>query len=91
MAFEWDVWKAETNYEKHGVRFTESLLVFDDDFAMTIMDDESDPNEQRFASIGTGVKGSILVVVYCYRDQNIRIISARPAETHERNQYEESL
>jgi hypothetical protein len=91
MAFEWDVWKAETNYEKHGVHFTESLLVFDDDFAMTIMDDESDPNEQRFVSIGTGVKGRILVVVYCYRDQNIRIISARPAETHERNQYEESL
>jgi len=30
-----------------------------------------------------------LVVVYCYRGNNIRIISARLAEARERGQYEE--
>jgi hypothetical protein len=30
--------------------------VFEDDDALTIIDDESDPDEQRFVSIGMGVK-----------------------------------
>jgi uncharacterized DUF497 family protein len=36
-----------------------------------------------------GVKGKVLVVVYCYRGKNIRIISARLAQAYEREQYEE--
>jgi uncharacterized DUF497 family protein len=90
MTFEWDPRKAASNYEKHGVRFPEALPVFADDDAITIADDESDPGEQRFVSIGTGVKGRVLVVVYSYRGRNIRIISARLAEPRERSQYEES-
>jgi uncharacterized DUF497 family protein len=37
------------------------------------------------------VKDRILVVVYCYREDNIRIISARKANLQERRQYEEDL
>jgi len=33
----------------------------------------------------------LLVVVYSWRGDNIRIISARPAEAHEREQYEAQL
>ncbi|MGA2084790.1 MAG: BrnT family toxin [Terracidiphilus sp.] len=90
MDFDWDLGKAETNFRKHGVRFSESLAVFEDDYAITITDEESDPDEQRFVSMGTGVKGRVLVVVYSYRGEKIRILSARPAEAHERSQYEES-
>ena len=72
-----------------GVWFAETLPVFEDDDAITITDDESDPHEVRFVSIGTGAKNRVLVVVYCYRGENIRIISARVAEPHERSQYEE--
>jgi uncharacterized DUF497 family protein len=36
-----------------------------------------------------GVRERALAVVYCYRGGNIRIISARLAEAHERAQYEE--
>jgi len=89
MSCEWDPRKAEANFRKHGVRFSEAEPVFADDYADTIADDESDPHEQRFVSIGTGVNGRVLVVVYCYSGSNIRIISARPAEAHERRQYEE--
>jgi uncharacterized protein len=64
LQFEWDPLKAEANYKKHGVRFAESLVVFEDDYAVTIEDDESDPEEQRFVSIGRGVKGHVLVVVH---------------------------
>ena len=83
MSFEWDPRKAEANIKKHGVRFAEAEPVFVDDVALTIEDDESDPHEQRFVSIGTGAKGRVLAVVYCYRGVNIRIISARPAELRE--------
>jgi len=89
MSFEWDPDKAEANFTKHGVRFAEAEPVFVDDQAITITDDESDPHEQRFVSIGMGVRERVLVVVYCYRGRNIRIISVRLAEPHERAQYEE--
>jgi hypothetical protein len=89
MIFEWDARKAEANFKKHGVRFAETQPIFVDDLAIAITDDESDPHEQRFVSIGKGAKGRILVAVYCYRGRNIRIISARLAESHERAQYEE--
>jgi uncharacterized protein len=88
MGFEWDENKAETNFKAHGVHFSESIPVFEDDYAITISDVESDPGEPRFVSLGVGAKGRVLVVVYCYRQQNIRIISARKAEPHERDQYE---
>jgi uncharacterized DUF497 family protein len=35
-----------------------------------------------------GGQGRLLVVVYTWRGENIRIISARPAEPHERKEYE---
>ncbi len=89
VSFEWDVAKAEANYAKHGVRFSESLPVFEDGYAVTITDDESDPHEQRFVSIGRGAKGRLPVVVYSWRGTNIRIISARVAEAHECAQYGE--
>ncbi|WP_420238824.1 BrnT family toxin [Telmatobacter bradus] len=90
MAFEWDPRKAESNFKKHGVRFAESLPVFEDDYALTITDEESDSGEPRFVSIGSGAKGRVLVVVYAYRREKIRVISARNAETHERRAYEEN-
>jgi uncharacterized DUF497 family protein len=91
MDFEWDPRKAESNYKKHGVRFSESLPVFEDDYALTITDDDSDPHERRFVTLGIGAKGRVLVVVYSYRGMKIRIISVRVAEPHERAQYEEML
>jgi uncharacterized protein len=90
MSLEWDPRKAESNYRKHGVRFAEAEPVFEDDFAITIPDDESDPDEKRFVSIGTGAKGRVLVVVYVHRGQNIRLISARAAEPQECRVYEEA-
>jgi len=90
MNFEWDARKAEANYRKHGIRLQESLPLFEDEYAITIIDDESDPHEQRFVSIGTGVKGRVLLAIYTYRGKIIRVISVRPAEAHERRQYEEN-
>jgi len=80
VAFEWDEEsKAGINFRKHGVRIPEAIPVFDDSYAMTIIDDESDPGEQRSVTLGLGATGRLLVVVYAWRGENIRMISARPA------------
>jgi uncharacterized DUF497 family protein len=89
VGFEWDEEsKAGINFSKHGVRMPEAIPVFDDPHGFTIADDESSPDEQRFVPLGMGAAGRLLVVVYTWRDENIRIISARPAEGHEREEYE---
>lgn len=73
--FEWDeASKAGINFRKHGVLMPEAIPVFDDRYAVTITDDESDPNERRFVTLGLGAMGRVLVVVYSWRGENIRII-----------------
>lgn len=89
MNVEWDVDKARTNFIKHKVRFSEAETVLEDDDAITIDDNESEVNEQRFITIGVGAKGLVLVVVFCHRGEGFRIISARMAQANERRQYEE--
>lgn len=87
--FEWDEdSKAGLNFRKHGVRMPEAIPVFDDPYAITIADYESDSSEERFVSIGMGAAGRLLVVAYTWRGKSVRIISARPAEAHERHEYE---
>jgi hypothetical protein len=45
--------------------------------AVTIEDKRRD--EQRFVTVGTDLWGSVLVVVYAYDGEDIRLISARKA------------
>lgn len=89
--FEWDAAKAKANFRKHVVRFDEARAAFDDPYLITIADDEANPPEERFVSIGVGGLGRVLVVVYTYRGDDIRIISARIAAAHERAEYEAGL
>jgi hypothetical protein len=91
VGFEWDAAKANANFRSHGVRFEESRAVFDDPYAITIADSQADPSEERFVSVGMGALGRVLLVVYTYRGDNIRVISARLAAAHERAEYEAGL
>ncbi|MFZ2362392.1 MAG: BrnT family toxin [Anaerolineae bacterium] len=86
MTYEWDPIKARSNLRKHDIDFADAATVFSDDYALTISDD--DPDEERFVTMGMDALGRILVVVFTWRGQDIRIISARKAERHERKQYE---
>jgi len=92
LGFEWDEQrKAGLNFRNHGVRMPEAIPVFDDPYAVSTTDDDSDANEQRFVTLGMGAAGRLLVVVYTYRGEKIRIISARLAQPHERAEYEDQL
>ena len=86
MRFEWDSHKAETNLGKHGVRFADAVTVLEDETALTVPDEHAD--EPRFATVGLDAQARVLVVVYPWRDDVIRIISARKATKRERRQYE---
>jgi len=77
VEFEWDPGKAADNRRKHGVRFAEAVTVFEDDAMLTMPDDI--PEEERFAAIGMGSLGRILVVIFTTRGDRVRIISARKA------------
>ena len=88
MEVVWDPAKAAENLLKHGVRFADAVMVLEDPYAITIADDESSPGESRWVTLGADALGRVLVVVYTYRGEDIRLISARGAEPHERKEYE---
>ena len=88
VAIIWDPEKLKTNIEKHGVRFSDAVPVLEDPDAVTITDYESDPGEERFLTLGMDSLGRVLVVVYAWRGDDIRLISARVANARERKEYE---
>ncbi|RJP18831.1 MAG: BrnT family toxin [Candidatus Omnitrophota bacterium] len=87
MNYQWDKNKAQTNLRKHGIRFADAVSIFQDDNAITV-EDTNHGNEERYITIGSDAFGQILVVVYTWRSDNIRLISARKAKPRERRQYE---
>jgi uncharacterized DUF497 family protein len=90
MRVVWDPRKAASNQSKHGIRFSDAEAVFFDPFALTTEDSRA-RGEQRFVSIGEDSSGRIVVVVYAYRGQTIRMISARAATSSERKRYAEGV
>ena len=87
--FEWDKTKAIQNEQKHGIRFSDTFAVFEDPNALTI--DQNIRGEERIATVEMDAFGRILVVVYTWRGEVIRIISARKATRTEVRQYESEL
>jgi uncharacterized protein len=86
MVYQWNIDKAIANFRKHGIDSADSVSVFDDDLALTIADNRFE--EERFISIGMDAFSRVLVVVYTWCGDEIRLISARPATRTERKQYE---
>ena len=87
MDYQWDPEKARSNFDKHNIDFADAIGVFEDTWALTIKEDTVF-DEQRFVTLGVDFFGQILVVVYTYRNDDIRLISARPATRKERRIYE---
>ena len=83
---EWDHTKAVANLRKHGIKFADAATALNDPLAITISDERH--AEEGFVTIGCDVPGRVLVVVYVWRQETIRIISARRAGRRERQQYE---
>lgn len=86
----WDPAKAGANLRKHGVHFADAEGVLFDPLTITL-EDSTATCDARHISIGADSLGCILVVVYAYRENLLRLISARKATRKERLRYEEGV
>jgi len=86
LDFEWDDGKAAANFIKHGVTFEQAAYAFRDPFAVEWIDAGAAYGEERGILLGMSV-GQILSVVYTERGEHLRIISARRATKHEKDNY----
>jgi uncharacterized DUF497 family protein len=83
---QWDAEKAAANLRKHGVDFADAETALRDEMSLTVPDD--DPLGERFVTLGMDALGRLVVVVYEWREDDVRLISARKATRAERRQYE---
>lgn len=87
MKFQFNPAKAKSNLKKHKVSFADAEGVFYDPLTIH-MDDPDADEEDRWIAIGTGNTNQILVVVYTYRGDEVRLISVRRATRREVQTYE---
>ena len=90
VELEWDGPKAAANLRKHGVDFADAALVLEDELALTLRDPEAH-DEIRWITMGQDPHQRVLVVIYTWRGERIRLISARKATGSERRRYETGL
>jgi uncharacterized DUF497 family protein len=69
------------------VDFADAVGVFEDEWSLTIKE-QIVGGEQRLATVGVDFLSRIIVVVYTYRGDDIRLISAIPATKVERKIYD---
>ena len=88
MLVEWDPRKARLNARKHGILFADATAALEDEQALTVADFSSS-GEERWVTIGLDPFGRVIIVVYTWRNERVRLISARGATARERRSYEE--
>ena len=87
IRFRWNESKAKLNTNKHDVSFEQAAQVFFDPFVQG--QDASRNGEQRDAALGCDFEYRVLFVVHLEIEGDfIRIISARKADSQEREKYE---
>ena len=89
MYVEWDPEKEKRNIHKHGVSFEEAREVFADPLHIAVLDERFSYFEERWIVIGRTIVAAVLWDFDAQEEEVVRIISAREATRHEREQYEE--
>jgi hypothetical protein len=86
---EFDPRKSRANLEKHGIDLPTAARIWDD-VVFEREDDRHDYGETRMIALGA-IEGRILIVVYTWRGDRRRLISARKANTDESQIYRSTL
>ena len=86
MNYEWHEPKRRLNRSYHGIDFADTVD-FDWSSALVVMDTRFDYGETRYIAIGW-LHGRLVILVFTERQETIRLISLRRANSHERKQYE---
>ena len=90
--FQWNSFKAKSNFHKHGINFEHAISIWGDKLAVEYCDLGS-IDEPRYVRRGFDYDHCLLLVVFTERLENsiIRIISARIATLKERKLHEEGI
>ncbi len=80
MEFEWDEAKHQSNLAKHEVDFLDATVLFDGRPVVTVVGQH--PDEPRFLTTGE-LDNRFYTVVWTWRGEVIRLISARRARDAE--------
>lgn len=84
MDFEWDEAKRQSNLRKHQIDFIDVQAVFDS--RPTVSRVSRHATELRFLTTGE-IDGVFYTVIWTWRDESIRLISARRARDAETRNY----
>lgn len=80
--YTWDEAKRQSNLRKHGLDFSDAPAVFEN-AAYSQEDTRFHYSERRYTTIGY-LHGKLVSITYTERDDEIRIISFRPATRREK-------
>ncbi len=80
---EWNEEKAASNRRKHGIDFDEAIEIF---YGTSLLRRSDRNAEERWLAIGE-TEGRIVTVVFTWRGDALRIISARRARRNEKRAY----
>src|SRR5437762_13099207 len=82
-AIEWNEDKAAINCRKHGIDFDEAVGAL---YGPVLLNRSDRNNEERWHAIGE-TEGRVIAVVFTWRGDTLRIISARRARKYEERTY----
>ena len=90
VKFEWDTGNSKKNEVKHGVTTSECEEVFFRQPLLVASDEKHSDDEQRFYALGQTAMSRKLFVVFTFRAEKVRVISARDMSRKEREIYAEA-
>lgn len=90
VGFQWDAGNSEKSWIKHGVSRAESEEAFDNLPLLLSEDETHSGDEERFHAMGQTDRSRRLFITFTFRDDLVRVISARPMDQYERNDYEQA-
>jgi hypothetical protein len=86
MRYSYDPKKRVANLKKHGLDFKDARQVIESERTVTFEDRRFDYGEQRFVTLGV-LRDIVVVIATTETDEEIRVISMRKAERHEKEIY----
>ncbi|MBZ0134272.1 MAG: BrnT family toxin [Rhodocyclaceae bacterium] len=90
MRYTYDPKKRAANLKKYGLDFKDAAQVIESDRTVTFEDLRFDYGEQRFVTLGV-LRGRVVAIATAETDEEIRVISMRKAERHEKEIYYRNL
>lgn len=89
-AFDWDESNQFKNWDRHAVSAGEAEQPFFQHPFLVAYDTAHSQSEERFFALGETVAGRLLFLVFTFRGNRIRVISARDGNRRERGIYEKA-